>query len=309
MNSKTSAGHNIRSNRRWFQAGFFILFLVAPILDIFRFDLNLGHFILFGQPWTLGLDPLLNGEASASEGVLNIILRGFLPLAGLVLFAGWVSWKYGRLYCGWLCPHFSVVEIINNLLRRASGKFSLWDKKEMPNKRADGSEIPRNKLYWFMVVVAVLFFSFLWAVVLITYLLPPTEIYANLFNAELTMRQAIFIGVATLALSIEFMFARHLFCRFGCAVGVFQSFVWMANRKALVVSFDRPRAKSCHDCDDACDNVCPMRLKPRTIKRSMFTCTQCGQCLTACEEVQFKNNEAPIIHWKSGEDAFKESQR
>jgi ferredoxin-type protein NapH len=28
------------------------------------------------------------------------------------------------------------------------------------------------------------------------------------------------------------MFARHLFCRFGCAVGLFQSLAWMANPKA-----------------------------------------------------------------------------
>lgn len=295
--------------RRVVQTGFFVLFLLAPIFDIFRFDLNLGHFIVFGLPWTLGLDPLINGEVPAYQGVINIIVRGFLPLASLVMFAGWVSWKYGRLYCGWLCPHFSVVESINNLMRRATGKFSLWDKKEMTDIRADGSKIPRSKLYWILVTIAVAGFAFLWAVVLLTYLLPPAEIYGNLFAGTLTLRQGIFISAATVALTIEFMFARHLFCRFGCAVGVFQSFVWMANKKAMVVSFDRDRAKLCHDCSDACDDVCPMRLKPRTIKRSMFTCTQCGQCLSACEQVQFKHNEAPIIAWKSGQDAVKESQR
>ena len=310
MRQADSAVKSFRNlQRRIFQLGFFVLFIFAPIFDIFRFDLNLGHFILFSQPWTLGLDPFLKGEAPVSDGIINLLLRGFLPLAGLIGFAFWVSWKYGRLYCGWLCPHFSVVETINNLMRRASGKFSLWDKKEMSNKRADGSEIPRNKTYWVLVSIAVLGFAFLWAVVLITYLLPPAEIYGNLFSAELSMRQSIFISAATVALSIEFMFARHLFCRFGCAVGVFQSFVWMANRKAMVVSFDRPRAKLCSDCADACDEVCPMRLKPRTIKRSMFTCTQCGQCLSACEQVQFKNNEAPVIRWKSGQDARQESDR
>lgn len=307
LDSSVVSSRNLQ--RRAFQVGFFVLFIFAPILDILRFDLNLGYFILFGQPWTLGLDPFLNGMAPVSDAIINLVYRGFFPLAGLVGFAFWVSWRYGRLYCGWLCPHFSVVETINNLMRRASGKFSLWDKNEMPNKRADGSEIPQSKAYWVLVYIAVFGFSFLWAVVLITYLLPPTEIYGNLFSAQLTMRQSIFISAATVALMIEFMFARHLFCRFGCAVGVFQSFVWMANRKAMVVSFDRERAKACSDCADACDNVCPMRLKPRTIKRSMFTCTQCGQCLTACEQVQFKNKEAPIIRWKSGQEARQESDR
>jgi ferredoxin-type protein NapH len=29
--------------------------------------------------------------------------------------------------------------------------------------------------------------------------------------------------------TLEFALARHLFCRFGCAVGLFQSLAWMAN--------------------------------------------------------------------------------
>lgn len=301
--------NNNHLKRRCFQGGFFILFISAPILDIFRFDLNLGHFIIFGYPWTLGLDALIAGQDTPAEGVLNIILRGFVPLASLVLLAGWVAWKYGRLYCGWLCPHFSVVETINRLMRRASGKFSLWDKDLLATTSLDGKPIPQNKIYWLLVTLAVIAFAFLWAVVLITYLLPPSEIYGNLFSGQLTRNQAVFIGVGTFLLVIEFMFARHLFCRFGCAVGVFQSFLWMANRKAMVVSFDRSRASACKDCNNACDDACPMRLKPRSIKRKMFTCTQCSECLSTCEQVQLKYNEAPILRWKSAEDALKESDR
>jgi polyferredoxin len=98
------------------------------------------------------------------------------------------------------------------------------------------------------------------------------------------------------------MFARHLFCRFACAVGLFQSLAWMGNRRALEVRFDTRRARFCADCDNACDNACPMRLKPRTIKRSKFTCTQCTQCLQACETVQAGQREN-LLHWHTlGED-------
>ena len=51
-----------------FQAGFFALFVLAPPLDLFRLDLTLGHFILFGQAWTLGLDPFLRGEDGRRGG-------------------------------------------------------------------------------------------------------------------------------------------------------------------------------------------------------------------------------------------------
>jgi ferredoxin-type protein NapH len=294
--------------RRLLQAMFFLLFVFAPVFDIFRYDLNLDHFIFFGHAWTLGLDPLLAGQGSATEAVFNIILRGFLPLLLVVLIFAVTSWKYGRLYCGWLCPHFSVVETINNLMRKASGKLSLWDRKKSIHQ-PDGKEIEVDKKYWALVIVAVAGFAFLWAVVLLTYLLPPSEIYYNLFHLNLTRNQMLFIGVATLLLTIEFTFARHLFCRFGCAVGVFQSLVWMANKKAMVVSFDRANAAQCQDCHNACDEICPMRLKPRSIKRSMFTCTECGQCLSACEQAQESRARTSILSWQDGQSALQESDR
>ncbi len=56
-------------------------------------------------------------------------------------------------------------------------------------------------------------------------------------------------------LLIELLLARHLFCRYGCAVGLFQSLAWMANRRAMVVGFDRSRAAACAACSAACREV------------------------------------------------------
>lgn len=275
-----------QQQRLIWRSSFFLLFILAPPLDLFRFDLTQNHFIFLRQPWTLGMAEFQTGQISTLEMTWNMLLRFFLPI-GLIVGAGiYISWKWGRLYCGWLCPHFSVVEIINSLMRRASGKLSLWDKKKLPEDQKDGKHIIPNKYWWFVTVFTVLLFSFMWAVVLLTYLLPPQEIYSNLLNASLTRNQFIFISVATVLLVIEFTLARHLFCRFGCAIGIFQSLVWMGNKTAMVVSFDRKRAKECVDCDSSCEHACPMRLKPRSTKRHMFTCTQCMQCVEACGKVQ-----------------------
>ncbi len=111
----------------------------------------------------------------------------------------WVSWKYGRLYCGWLCPHFSVVETINQLMRRTIGRQSLWDREALPEKNADGSHHPANPLYWFVLLPLVLAFAFVWAIVLLTYLLPPAEIYGNLWHGTLTRNQSVFLSVGTFA--------------------------------------------------------------------------------------------------------------
>ena len=107
---------------------------------------------------------------------------------------------------------------------------------------------------------------------------------------------------------------RHLFCRFGCAVGLFQSLAWMANPKALVIAFDRDRARDCKSCSTtkapggaACDSACPMRLTPRNIKRQMFACVQCGQCITESESSHAAQQRTPNLEWKIGLDAVRET--
>jgi ferredoxin-type protein NapH len=304
-----AAEMRMQQTRLLAQAGFFILFVLAPVFDLFRLDLNLGHFFFLGMDWTLGLDDFLAGRIGAAHAALNILLRAFLPIAGVIAAGVWVSWKYGRLYCGWLCPHFSVVETINGLLRRATAKQSLWDKHRLPERNPDGSVTRANPWYWPLVVLMSLVFAFVWATVLLTYLLPPAEIYANLWRISLTRNQALFVGVGTAAFFVEFMFARHLFCRFGCAIGLFQSLAWMANRRALVIGFDRRRAAACAGCDAACESVCPMRLKPRTIKRHMFACTQCGQCAEACTQVQAGNPQGTLLKWVQDDCALDKSAR
>lgn len=283
--------------RQLTQIGFFLLFIFAPIFNIFRLDLNLKHFIFFGLDWTLGLDDFLAGRASPGQVALNLVLRGLLPLLSIGGTLIYVSWKWGRLYCGWLCPHFSIVETINQTLRRAIGKQSLWDKKRVPSRNPDGSETKPDALWWFAVLPLVILCAMLWAVVLLTYLLPPAEIYGNLWHGTPTRNQTIFLTAASIAFFIEFMFARHLFCRYACAIGLFQSLAWMANDSAMVIGFKRERAKDCSTCFSACDHVCPMRLNPRNVKRMMFACVQCGQCFNACEQTQESNPSGSLLNW------------
>ena len=294
----------LQRRRRVFQTAFFALFVLAPPLDLFRLDLTRGHFIFFGHDWTLGIDAFLAGEAGSGAAVVNLLLRGFLPLFAIGSVLLYTAWRYGRLYCGWLCPHYSVVETINRLMRRASGKPGVWERKPLPELQPDGQRQTPDRRYWLPTLLAVFGFAFLWALVLLTYLLPPAEIYHNLFTGQLTRNQSIFLTAGTIAFSVEFLLARHLFCRFACAVGLFQSLAWMANRKAMVVGFDTRRARSCKRCNNACDNACPMRLKPRTVKRAMFTCTTCGECIAACSQVQGGDRRRSLLEWVADDCAL-----
>lgn len=275
--------------RLCWRLAFFALFLLAPPLDLFRLDLTAGHFVLFGHPWVLDLH-----DVPASVAVVHLITRAFLPLLLLVGLGFWLAWRYGRLYCGWLCPHFSVVELINNLMRHASGKPSLWERRALPSVQADGTHIEPQRRWWWLVGLAVVGFSALWAVTLLTYLLPPAQVWGNLLHGTPTRNQGIFLAVATALLVIEFTLARHLFCRYGCAVGLFKSLIWMANPRARGVHFERRLAARCAGCDQSCEHACPMRLKPRQIKRKLLTCTQCQACVQACARVNTQGSATPL---------------
>ena len=133
------SGTSLQTRRRLFQAAFFLLFILAPPLDILRLDLTRGHAVLFGMDWTLGIDDFLQGHGGNLEAVFNLLWRGFIPLFGVAALLLWTAWRFGRLYCGWLCPHFSVVETINGLMRRASGRPSVWERHPLPPTQADRS--------------------------------------------------------------------------------------------------------------------------------------------------------------------------
>lgn len=276
------------------RTSFFLLFLVAPALDIFRFDLTIGNFIIFGQHWTLGFEAFQQGHGDFLDVSINILQMIFLPAVLFIGITGLLIWRFGRIYCGWLCPHFSVVEMINQLMLKNLNRVTLWEA---------ASAKPKSIISWLLVVCVSMLIAFTWAFSLLTYMLPPKQVLFDLLGGDLSLASSIFLTVATLVFTVDFVFARHLFCKYGCALGLFQSIIWMANSKAMVISFDKKRASLCKDCDRECDKACPMRLPPRNIKRAKFTCTQCGQCLNACDRVQQNNPDGAVIRWVTDEQA------
>ncbi|WP_374255796.1 4Fe-4S binding protein [Aquabacterium sp.] len=307
------ATDRLQVHRRRWQVGFFALFLLAPALNLFRFDLTETQLWVLGMRWSLGIDALMHGQITPTQAGISLALRGLLPIVVVVAVFLTVAWRYGRLYCGWLCPHFSAVELLNRVLHRAVGKFSLWDKHRVPRRNAQGQLAQPQAAWWPVFVALSALLGFLWAITLLTYLLPPDRVWSHLWHGTLTDGEARFIWIGTGVFTAEFVLARHLFCRFGCAVGLFQSLVWMANPKGMVVAFARERARECKTCDapvgSACDNACPMRLHPRNIKRMMFSCVQCGQCLSGCDSSQSAQQRTPVLQWQIGLDAVRETLR
>ncbi|XKH01683.1 4Fe-4S binding protein [Marinobacter nauticus] len=274
------------------RTAFFALFLLAPAFNIFRYDLTETRFILFGFPLSFNLDMNWVIQSTPAEVAGQILFWFVLPILVLVPVVLWIAFKWGRLYCGWLCPHFSVVETINGLMTRITGHPTLW---EALRKGTTGKLV-----HWAGLILVCSLIGFSWALALLSYLLPPIPLYLDLITGQLSLYPTIFLAVATTVFTCDFLFARHLFCKYGCAFGLAQSIAWMANGRGRVVTFDTKRAAACRDCTKACDAACPMRLPTRSHKRAKFSCTQCLQCVSACREVQKNNPEGSLLTWEPG---------
>jgi len=185
-----------------------------------------------------------------------------------------------------------VVETINDLMTRITGHPTLW---EALRKGTTGKLV-----HWAGLILVCSLIGFSWALALLSYLLPPIPLYLDLVTGQLSLYPTIFLAVATTVFTCDFLFARHLFCKYGCAFGLAQSIAWMANGRGRVVTFDTKRAAACRDCTKACDIACPMRLPTRSHKRAKFSCTQYLQCVSACREVQKNNPEGSLLTWEPG---------
>ena len=131
--------------RLFTRSTFFLLYLLAPVFDLLRYDLNSQTFYFFGQHINIGLEAFYEDHISSVEMLLNFAGMIFIPVISLIIVGALITYKWGLLYCGWLCPHESVVEIINNLMRQSSGKYSLWDRKKLPEQQLDGTSCIPNK--------------------------------------------------------------------------------------------------------------------------------------------------------------------
>ncbi len=100
--------------RRAVQRAALLLFLVAPFLDLCRFDLKGGSLILAGAPFGLG-------ELGAVYLMLVAAMLAFVALALI----------YGRLWCGWICPQTTLSELAAGAVRLAVGRG-----KATPPRRA-----------------------------------------------------------------------------------------------------------------------------------------------------------------------------
>ncbi|MES9994194.1 MAG: 4Fe-4S binding protein, partial [Candidatus Thiodiazotropha sp.] len=258
---------------RWFRytlISAMTLLLFAPLLLIPQFfeqsDLCGGmcmrrFFLLFpGMGW----EDLSRQMETAAIGV------------GILLTILTVTFLFGRLWCGYLCPMGGFPELVSRLLH------DRWkiDYRSLP-------QIPIRYGYFitYILLLPALGFS---ACTLCNFITLPRLFEA--FSGDLRGIAYLIstIGAVNLGLLILLGFFAKLgrgYCQFLCPIGAIDGLVNRVGAKLPFVRrirIERSRCTGCRECGEAC--ICgAIRMVDRVAVVDQLSCMSCRACVESCE--------------------------
>jgi polyferredoxin len=276
----THARHRLR---RISQILVLALGAAVPWLGLFRLDMPGLSVVYFGRAYPLEW-----------PYVLGMIIPFLVIVWGLAL----LSWRCGRVFCGWACPYGSLVEFFDGL-RTALGrgshrKVAAWMRRSASHR-------------WILRVCALL--TLLTAPVLLgaslaAYVYPPVRILKELTSPLSPGNQGQLVLWAWVALVAVASWAagflvRFHFCRMVCIYGMGQALAASSAGSARIL---RPRYRpealgACLGCR-ACLKACFLELDPREkeIRLGFSTgCFNCGDCVDVCETVQTHRRHPSLL--------------
>ena len=248
--------------------------VLVPWTGIFRLDMPAGRVIYLRTSYPLEW-----------PYVLGMIVPFLVIVWGLAL----LSWRQGRVFCGWACPYASLVEFFEGI-RTAVGwgghrRVAAWMRR---------SPLHRLALRTAALVTLVLA-PLLLGASLAAYLYPPARILRALARPPALGDPGQVVLWAWLALVLATSWVagflvRFHFCRMVCIYGMGQA---MAASSADPAKVLRPRFRpgdlsACGSCR-ACLKACCVEVDPRSPELQLgFSqgCFNCGDCIDVCATVQ-----------------------
>jgi cytochrome c oxidase accessory protein FixG len=200
---------------------------------------------------------------------------------------------FGRLWCGYTCPHTTMVDVftmVETLIQGDRNARIRLDKMPMNREKFLKKSITHGS--WLIISF---FFGFGW----VGYFYDVTLLTDDLLNFSVTQSGLLWLLSLMGATYLFAGFLREKVCTHMCPYGRFQS--GLADENTILVTYHNwrgePRGKEdghgdCIDCN-RCVIACPMGIDIRD--GLQMPCIGCGLCIDACNEVMDKMNRQPNL--------------
>lgn len=269
---KAKPGQALHWARRSFQWGMLALAILIPITGLFRIDPIAGAFVV------------LDRQIWFSD--FFIVIGFWVALATALVMLYSVA---GTVFCGWACPQNTFSEWANMLTHKLLGKRAQVSLDGQPMQVSAAKNTWSN---WLILGVSFTAVSMALGLIPLLYFYPPEVVWSFVTfsqNEHLAASLHYIYLIFVIIILLDIAFIRHFMCRFMCIYKVWQHM--FKTKQTLHVAYDASRSDQCTKCN-YCATSCFIDIDPR--KTDVYdTCINCGECITACNNLQAKKNNAP----------------
>lgn len=207
-----------------------------------------------------------------------------------------VSFLYGRLWCGWVCPQTLASDFADSL----RGRLDKTARRLLSRRVGSRWAVFAARTVW---VAALLAASLLTGYVFACYWLAPSTVAHAMLHPLADYPAALTAYGMTAVLAADMFWVRRKFCAGACPYGPLMSL--LADKNTLAVRYLNERSDDCIHCS-RCEIVCPMGID---IKQGVgqLDCIGCGECVDACSDVLGKRGKPGLIEFRYGIEPERQS--
>lgn len=210
-------------------------------------------------------------------------ITGLLIIAAIALF--FVTSLFGRIWCGYTCPHTVFVDLFLKVEHYFQGDRNARIKlDQQPMDKEKFKKKFSTHITWLIIGFS---FAFGW----VCYFYNAPKLIHDILHLQVTAPALSWLIGLTLSTYLFAGWVRERVCTYMCPYGRFQS-AMLDNNSNVVTYHDwrgeprgNPKNSSTGDCIDCgkCVVVCPMGIDIRN--GLQMACIGCGLCVDACNSV------------------------
>jgi len=248
-----------------------LVLVVIPMSGLFRIDPQVGGFIM------------LDRQVWFSD--IFIVMGFWVFIASLLVM---MYSLVGSVFCGWMCPQNTVSEYANMLTEKLLGRRAQM--MDMSGDRMTVASRKQSPLNYVLLAIGLLLPAMFFALIPLLYFYPPSAIWSLITFSEDTRLAGSLHWIYMVCVAIfmlDIVVIRHLMCKYMCIYRVWQhSF---KTKETLHIHYDIARSDHCATCH-YCVDSCFLDIDPR--QTEVFdSCVNCGECITACDELHTKSKK------------------